>query len=118
MLALKKLDERGLLENLTVLSGNKVLCYILRTNSEVQATYGSLRGNDLQAAFVRKAYLHELLYVVEGLRETCTVEEAVETVMRYGKLLKFGHDDISTVKKLGSWPNEALLNLTNILKKV
>ena len=117
MLALKKLDQRGLLDDLKVLTGKKVLCYILRTNNEVQATYGSLRGNDLQAEFVRKAYLHELLYVVEGLRETCTVEKAVETVMRYGKLLKFGHDDISTVKKLGSWPNEALFNLTNILKK-
>ena len=68
MLALKKLDQRGLLDDLAVLAGKKVLCYILRTNSEVQATYASLRGNDLQAEYVRKAYLHELLYVVEGLR--------------------------------------------------
>ena len=93
-----------------------LLHYILKTHCELQATYGALRGNDLQADFVRKPYLLELLYVIEGLRENYGVEKVLETVMRYGKLLEVGYDDLTALKKLGSWPLDILSKLTAIFK--
>ena len=116
LLALKKMEQRGILEDLDILPGRKVLCYILGTIDDIQATYSSLRGNDLQAEFVRKPALHELLYVAEGLRVSNSVEKVTETVARYGKLLKFGPDDLTAIRKLASWPTEVLTKLTEVFK--
>ena len=116
LLAIQRLDQKGMLDKLRLLTGKNVLCYILKTHCELQATYGALRGNDLQADFVRKPYLHELLYVIEGLRENYGSEKVLETVMRYGKLLEVGHDDLTALKKLGSWPLNILSKLTAIFK--
>ena len=110
------MQQRGILENLDILAANKVLCYVLGTTDDILATYSSLRGNDLQAEFTRKPFLHELLYVVEGLRATNSVEKVSETVSRYGKLLKFGPDDLTAVRKLASWPRQSLTGLTEIFK--
>ena len=93
-----------------------VTCHIVRINCSIQANYGALRGNDLQADFVRKLYLHEIVYIMEGLREHYSQDKTVETVMRYGKLLEFGHDDLTALKKLCSWPSASLSKLISILK--
>ena len=78
-----------------------VTCHIVRTDCMIQANYGALRGNDVQADYVRKPYLHELVYILEGLRDHYSKEKTVETVLRFGKVLEFGHDDITALKKLG-----------------
>ena len=50
-LALKNLDEKGLLESVAGLADKRVTCYILRTTCPIQSNYG---WNEAQAAFVRK----------------------------------------------------------------
>ena len=115
--ALKKLDQQGLLTEVVGKENKMVTCHIVRTDCMIQANYGALRGNDVQADYVRKPYLHELVYILEGLRDHYSKEKTVETVLRFGKVLEFGHDDITALKKLGNWPPESLSKLSSIFKK-
>ena len=117
LLALKKLNDKGLLTGVVGMEKKLVICYIVRTDCSIMANYSALRGNDLQANYVRKPFLHELLFIIAGLREEYALEKTIETAMRYGRLLQFGHDDLAAVKKLGSWPAESLSKLTVILKQ-
>ena len=117
LLALQQLDQKGLLTKVVGMEEKLIICYIVRIDCAILANYGSLRGNDLQADSVRKPFLHELIYIMEGLRDQYSLEKIVETVTRYGKLLEFGHDDLTAVKKLGSWPVESLSKLTDVLKR-
>ena len=50
------------------------------------------------------------------MKEHYSKDKAVETVLRFGKVLGFGHDDLTALKKLGSWPSESLSKLSNIFK--
>ena len=116
VLALQKLDQQGLLTQKVPTMGKKmVTCYIVRTDI-VQANYASLRGNDVQSDYVRKPFLHELIYILEGLREHYSNDKALETVLRFGKTLSFGHDDLTALKKVGGWPSASLTKLSQIVK--
>ena len=115
--ALKLLDAKGLLTQVVGMDQKKIMCHIVRTDCMIQANYGALRGNELQAEFVRKPFLHELVYIMQGLREQYSKEKALETVLRFGKVLEFGVDDLCALKKLGVWPTESLAKLVNVFQK-
>ena len=51
-LALKKLDEQGLLSKIRSMESRSITCFVVRADSLIQANYAHLRGNDIQADYV------------------------------------------------------------------
>ena len=92
-----------------------ITCHIVRGDNAVQANYGAMRGNDCQAEGVHKPFVHELVFILEGLAKQFGNEKAIEAVERYGKALAFGYDEITAVRKIGAWPVECISSLSSIL---
>ena len=92
-----------------------ITCHIVRGDNAVQANYGAMRGNDCQAEGVHKPFVHELVFILEGLAKQFGNEKAIEAVERYGKALAFGYDEIAAVRKIGAWPVECISSLSSIL---
>ena len=78
LLALKKLNNKGLLTEVVGTEKKLVICYIVGTNCSIMANYSALRGNDLRT---------EAGVIIAGLRE------------EYNSL-QFWHDDLVAVIKL------------------
>ena len=70
----------------------------------------------MEHAFTRSPYLHEMCYVLEKIRQTGDKEKSLETMMRYGKLLEFGADDLTALRKFCNWSQESLVELCQVLK--
>jgi hypothetical protein len=111
-----ELEKKGLLTSLRGMENKLVTCHIVRADCAIQANYGAIRGNDCQSEFVRKPFVHELVFILEGLTNQFGKDKAIEAVSRYGKSLAFGHDEITAVRKIGAWPIECLSSLAKILK--
>ena len=85
--ALKYLDRKGELSSLKGLEERSVLCYILNTSCPILANYGQLRGNELQAMFTRKPFVHEIMFVAEGLNDLYPANQVMEVIIRYCKVV-------------------------------
>ena len=109
LLALQELDRRGRLSSLRGMEQKLVTCHI-------QANYGALRGNDCQAAFVHPPFVHELVFIVEGLLHQFGKDKVSEAVVRFGKSLSIVPDDLTALRKFSAWPMDCLSLLTEILK--
>ena len=116
-LAVKEIEKQGRLGDLVGLETKAVTCHVMDIQSPVQANYGACRGNQTQATYTRKPYLHELIYILGATRNVYDEEHCQETVMRFGKLLSFGADDLTAVRKLGAWSKEGLSELIEVFKK-
>ena len=116
LLALQELDRKGRLSSLRGMEQKLVTCHIVGDNSAIQANYGALRGNDCQAAFVHAPFVHELVFIVEGLLHQFGKDKVIEAVVRFGKSLSIGHDELTALRKFSAWPMECLSLLTEILK--
>ena len=117
LLALQDMDKKGLLTALRGMEHKLVTCHIVGADCAVQATYGALRGNDIAAEGVRKPYVFELIFVLEGLTDQFGKDKAIEAVARYGKSLGFGYDEMTAVRKIGAWPVQSIKSLATIFCK-
>ena len=118
LLAVKQIEETGRLAELVGFENSLITCHIVNINSggSLQANYGACRGNQIQAAFTRSPFLHELIYILQRIRQSCEKEKCQETMMRYGKLLSFGPDDLTAVRKFANWSQEGLAGLSEVFK--
>ena len=94
-----------------------VTCHIVGADCPIQANYGAMRGNDCQAEGVQKPFVHELVFILEGLTKQFGKEKAIEAVDRYGKSLAFGYDEMSAIRKIGAWSVECITSLATIFNK-
>ena len=117
LLALKELEKKGLLTSLRGMENKLVTCHIVGADCAIQANYGAMRGNDCQAEGVHKPFVHELIFILEGLTKQIGKEKAIEAVDRYGKSLAFGYDEMAGVRKIGAWPVECISSLSSIFNK-
>ena len=117
--ALVNLDKKGVLSSLKGLEERKLVCYVLKTNCTftIQANYGQLRGNELQASYVRPPHVHEILYVAKGLKDHYSDEQVEEILVRYCKLLSVNPDQVTAVKKFVHWENTAFDMLLTVFKQ-
>ena len=118
LLAVKQIEETGQLAELVGFENSLITCHIVNINSggPLQANYGACRGNQIQASFTRSPYLHETIYILQKIRQSCEKEKCVETIMRCGKLLSFGADDLTAMRNFANWSQEGLTDLCDVLK--
>ena len=118
LLAVKEIEKNGELSELEGFENNSITCHIVNISSggSIQANYGAFRGNDIQAKFTRPPYLHELCYVLEKVRQPGDQEKCVESMMRYGKMLEFGADNLTALRKFCNWSQESLAELCQVLR--
>ena len=118
LLALKQIEESGRLAELEGFENNSITCHVVNVNSggAVQVNYGACRGNEIQAKFTRNPHLHEMTYILHKIRQSCEKEKCLETMSRYGKLLGFGADDQTALRKFSSWSLESLGELCEVFK--
>ena len=114
--ALKHLESKGLLGNLLGMERAMLIVHIVNIDGSIQENYGSLRGNEIQSEWVRKPRLHELIYVLEEIKKTTSSERCLETLTRYGRLLSFGAEDITALRKICYWRDDGLSELCKCLK--
>ena len=114
--ALLHLDKKNGLASLTGLEDRTVVCYVLKTSCAIQVNYGQLRGNELQASFVRKPHVHEIVYVAEGLKELYPMNQVQDALIRYCKLLSIHPDEVTALKKIVQWPKNSFDALVGVLK--
>ena len=115
-LAVKEIEKKGRLGELIGMEQETITCHIMKIKSPVQANYGACRGNQIQATHTRKPFLHELIYVMDGIRKCCNEEKCQETMMRYGKLLSFGADELTALRKFATWSQGTLSDLVGLFK--
>ena len=116
--ALKSLEEKGHLRNLVGMEEGKILCYIVNTQSPAVLCYGGLRSKDIGSKFIRTPQVQDLLFVFNVLKKQFDKEkEALEVIVRYAKLLLFGADDITALKKLCAWRDDVFTKLLTILER-
>ena len=114
--ALKRLHQKGQLVNVPGCEDREISCIIVKTQCALEVNYAALRGNDVQSDYVRKPFIHELVFVLDGLKGTYSNNKIEEMIMRYSTLLEFGHDERTALKKICLWPQSSLSNLSKILK--
>ena len=114
--ALKELENKGLIHKLIGMGKKRIMVHILKVQSSVQVNYGALRGNEIQAEYVRKPFLHELVYVATKISEYSSADKCIETMGRYCKVLSFGADDITAVRKFAAWSTSGLTALSKCLQ--
>ena len=115
-LAVKEIEKKGRLGELIGMEKKTITCHIMKITTSVQANYGACRGNQIQATHTRKPYLHELIYVLDGIRKCCNQEKCQETMMRYGKLLSFGADELTALRKFATWSQDSLSDLVGLFQ--
>ena len=115
---MKKIQEKGRLTELEGFEHNSIICQVVNITSggSIQANYGVLRGNEIQAKYTRPPYLHEMIYILESIRQSNVKDKCEETMMRIGKLFEFGADDLTAVRKFSRWSEENLKDLSGLFK--
>ena len=86
----------------------RITCIVMNVKTAEDANFGNIRGNIIQAAFTRHPYLHELVYIYRDLLQSLSSEKCEDIMMRYGKFLAFGVDDLTALKKIGKMSKEGL----------
>ena len=114
--ALQQLEKKVLLGKLLGMERGMITVHIVNVTTATQLNYGAIRGNEIQADWVRKPHLHELIYILEGIREHSSQEKCQETITRYAKLLSFGAEEITALRKFGTWGADSLAELSRCLK--
>ena len=93
-----------------------ITCLIVGVDSSVLVNYGALRGNDCQADWVHKPFIHELVFTMEGLTKECGKVSAAESVNRYATALGFGYDEMTALRKICDWSEQCISRLSTIFK--
>ena len=106
LMALKEIEQLGRLDELVGMKRKLITCNIMNVMTSAEANFGAIRGNLIQASYTRKPYLHELVYIYEELLKTLSADKCEEVMMRYGRFLSFGADDLIALKKIGKLPPE------------
>ena len=114
--ALQQLEKKGKLDKLMGMERKMITVHIVNVNCPTQSNYGALRGNEIQSDWVRKPHLHELVYIMEKIRQQSSQEKCQETITRFAKLLSFGADDITALNKIGNWSLSGLAAVSKCLK--
>ena len=117
--ALQMLDKKGLLEAMPNMKDKVVTCFIVNVKSAADITYGNIRGNDLAAKFVRKPFIHELVFIFSSFRDANNnlTSKATDLIVRFAKLLLAHPDEITALKKISTWSKECFESLISVLKK-
>ena len=108
LMALKEIENMGRLEELVGMRRKRITCIVMNVKTAEDANFGNIRGNIIQAAFTRHPYLHELVYIYRDLLQSLSSEKCEDIMMRYGKFLAFGVDDLTALKKIGKMSKEGL----------
>ena len=117
-LAVKQIQEKGRLTELEGFEHNSIICQVVNiiSGGSIQANYGVFRGNEIQAKYTRPPYLHEMIYILESIRQSNVKDKCEETMMRIGKLFEFGADDLTAIRKFSRWSEENLKDLSGVFK--
>jgi len=121
--ALNLLDSQGKFEQLPGIKGRKIECFVLtETGDPAIDNYCNLRSNEQvsqhQGNSSENSTLHNLIYVFVLLNKTYKDREKALTAMeRMSRLKRIGPEDLTALRKIGTWPEASLEHLVDVLKK-
>ena len=116
--ALKLIEAQGKFDQLPGIEEGKVLCFLLtKTGDPAIDNYCNIRSNQQAREQQSEGGLNELVYVFTFLfKFYADSNKALEAIERIAKLKHTGVDDLSSLRKISSWPLEPLEHLVSVLK--
>ena len=119
--ALKLLDAQKKFEQLPGVKDRKVQCFILTSTGDPAIdNYCNIRSNDQARQFHTDpdAGINQLIYVFVFLfKHYADPNKAVEAMERIAKLKHLRAEDLTSLRKISSWPLDILEHLIIVLKK-
>ena len=117
--ALKLLDSQGKFEQLRGIKDRKIECFALTSTGDPAIdNYCNLRSNDQARQFQSKSSLHELVYVFSFLNKCYKdPKKAFSSMERMSKLRNIGSKDLTSLRKISSWPQITIDHLIEVLQK-
>ena len=117
--ALQLLDSQGRLLQVPGIEDRKIECFVLTSTGDPAIdNYCNIHSNDQARQYQSKSSLHELIYVYSFLSKAyADAKKALEAVEKMSKLRHIGADDLTSLKKISSWPELAIDHLIEVLKK-
>ena len=116
-LAMQNLHAKGLFSALLGVEKDCVLCFVVNLgNQPAGHNYANLRDNEISFKFQTEPSVHLLIYVFNKLKlEYKEKGKAVEVIERIARLMKVQADDLSALRKICVWPDNALRSLVLVL---
>ena len=115
---LQLLKSEGKLKDLIMMEQGEVTCYILGASSLSGVNFAYMRGQDIQAKFNLAPNHHELVHIINGMKEVFVdAAKVMEVVTRYANILKFSDAMKAAIRLICKWPTENVEILVKILAK-
>ena len=110
LLALQLLKSEGKLNDLIMMEQVEVTCYILGASSLSGVNFAYMRGQDIQAKFNLAPNHHELVHIINGMKEVFVdVAKVMEVVTRYANIFSVTSGVIGNTHLYGKLENTPLI---------
>ena len=119
LLAMKSLSSQGKFEKCCkgLFQGNKVPCYVCKTDSLAVTNHANIRSNDTSSKFKNTASNEDLIFVFAGLvKASVDHTEATDIVKKLCISRRTAPEDISAMMKILEWPEDNLEKLIRVLE--
>ena len=116
--ALKLIEAQGKFDQLPGIEEGKVQCFLLtKTGDPAIDNYCNIRSNQQAREQQSEGGLNELVFVFTFLfKYYGEAHKALEAIERIAKLKHASVEDLSSLRKISTWPLEPLEHLVSVLK--
>lgn len=118
-LAMQNLHAKGKYSDLLGVNNDLVLCFVVNlANKPDGHNYANIRNNEIDSKNQTLPTVHMLVYIYKKLMmEYKDGNQAAEAIESIARLMMIPADDLTAVRKICHWPEEALATLVTVLLK-
>ena len=118
-LAMQNLHAKGLYSKLLGVKNDCVLSFVVNLPSQAAGhNYANVRNNQIDSKHPGKPGIHTLVYIYKKLKqEYHDANQATEAIESIARLMRAPAEDLSAIRKICFWSDEALKILVEVLTR-